>query len=179
MHTIYMYVDTAKHVRMNVYQKIVHWDKTAPEASWSQVFDPWTPLLIDLYHYLVQNWSVGLVPEHAPAGPSSQVLPVGLAARSLLVTGLDTIWDPHRGFEWYVYRKFVHSDKRPYNLVSMYMHTLSSCRNCLNVHVYSSSCRNCPNVYVYSIFLSQLSQRACILYLLVAIVSMCIYVSCK
>jgi len=166
MYTIYMYVETAKHVRMNVSQKIVHWDKTAPEASWSQVFDPWTPLLIDLYHYLEQNWSVGLVPEHAPAGPSSQVLPVGLAARSLPVTGLDTIWDPQMGFERYVYRKFVHWDKRLYNLVSMYMHTLSSCRNC-------------PNVYAYSIFLSQLSQRACILYLLVTIVSMCIYVSCK
>jgi len=42
-----------------------------------QVLDPWTPLLIDLYHYLEQNGSVGLVLEHAPAGPSTQVLPAG------------------------------------------------------------------------------------------------------
>jgi len=47
---------------------------TAPEASWRWVFDPCTPLLFDLYHYLDQNRCFWLVPEHAP-GPSSQVLP--------------------------------------------------------------------------------------------------------
>jgi len=47
---------------------------TALEASWRRVFDPCTPLLFDLYHYLEQNGYFWLVPEHTP-GPSSQVLP--------------------------------------------------------------------------------------------------------
>ena len=46
----------------------------APEASWRQVFDPCTPLLFGLYHYLEQNGYFWLVPEHDPS-PSSQVLP--------------------------------------------------------------------------------------------------------
>jgi len=46
---------------------------TASEASWRRVFDPWNPLLFDLYHYLEQNGSFWLVPEHTP-GPSIQVL---------------------------------------------------------------------------------------------------------
>jgi len=47
---------------------------TAPDASWRRVFDPCTPLLFDLFHYLEQNGYFWLVPEHA-TGPSSQVLP--------------------------------------------------------------------------------------------------------
>ena len=47
---------------------------TAPEASWRRGFDPCTPLLFDLYHYLEQNGYFWLVPEHALV-PSSQVLP--------------------------------------------------------------------------------------------------------
>ena len=43
-------------------------------ASWRRSFDPCTPLLFDLYHYLEQNGYFWWVPEHAP-GPSSQVLP--------------------------------------------------------------------------------------------------------
>jgi len=43
---------------------------SALEASWRRVFDPCTPLLFDLYHYLEQNGYFLLVPEHAP-GPSS------------------------------------------------------------------------------------------------------------
>jgi len=46
----------------------------APEASWRKVFDPYTPLLFDLYQYLEQNRYFLLVPEHAP-GLSIQVLP--------------------------------------------------------------------------------------------------------
>jgi len=47
---------------------------SAPEASWRRGFDPCTPLLFDVYHYLEQIGYFRLVPEHAP-GPSSQVLP--------------------------------------------------------------------------------------------------------
>ena len=47
---------------------------SAPEASWRRGFDPCTPLVLILYHYLEQNGCFWLVPEHAP-GPSSQVLP--------------------------------------------------------------------------------------------------------
>ena len=35
----------------------------AREASWRRVFDPYAPLLINLYHYLEQNLHFGLVPE--------------------------------------------------------------------------------------------------------------------
>jgi len=47
---------------------------SAPESSWIRVFDPCTPLLFDMYHYLEQSGYFWLVPEHAP-GPISQVLP--------------------------------------------------------------------------------------------------------
>ena len=36
---------------------------TAQEASWRRVFDPYAPLLFNLYHYLEQNLHFGLVPE--------------------------------------------------------------------------------------------------------------------
>jgi len=39
-------------------------EKAAREASWRRVFDPYAPLLFDLYHYLVQNLHFGLVPEN-------------------------------------------------------------------------------------------------------------------
>jgi len=38
---------------------------TAPEASWRQVFDPYAPLLFNLYHHLEQKGYFGLVPEYA------------------------------------------------------------------------------------------------------------------
>jgi len=47
---------------------------SVPEASWRRGFDPCTPLVFDLYHYLDQKGYFWLVPGHAP-GPSSQVLP--------------------------------------------------------------------------------------------------------
>jgi len=34
----------------------------AREASWKRVFDPYAPLLSDLYHYLEQTMHFGLVP---------------------------------------------------------------------------------------------------------------------
>jgi len=46
----------------------------SPEASWRRGFEPYAPLLFDLYHYLEQNGHFGLVTEHAP-GPSSQLHP--------------------------------------------------------------------------------------------------------
>ena len=36
----------------------------AREASWRRVFDPYAPLLFNLYHYLEQNLHFGLVPEN-------------------------------------------------------------------------------------------------------------------
>jgi len=69
------------HLYLYVYHKFC---LSAPEASWSLVLDPRTSLLFDVYHYLEQNGSFWLVPEHAP-GPSSQVL---------LVAGFDTRWIP-------------------------------------------------------------------------------------
>jgi len=37
---------------------------TARETSRRRVFDPYAPLLFNLYHYLEQNLHFGLVPEH-------------------------------------------------------------------------------------------------------------------
>jgi len=36
---------------------------SAREASWRRVFDPYAPLLFNLYHYLEQNLHSGLVLE--------------------------------------------------------------------------------------------------------------------
>jgi len=36
----------------------------AREASWRRVFDPYAPLLFNLYHYLEQNLHFGFVPEN-------------------------------------------------------------------------------------------------------------------
>jgi len=66
---------------------------TAPEASWRRVFDPWTPLLFNLYHYLEQNGASWWVPKHAP-GPSSQVLPGGRVRHPL---------GSKKDFVWYMY----------------------------------------------------------------------------
>jgi len=37
---------------------------TTREASWRRVFDPYAPLLFNLYHYLKQNLHFGLSPEN-------------------------------------------------------------------------------------------------------------------
>jgi len=37
----------------------------AREASWRRFFDPYAPLLFNLYHYLEQNLHFGLVPENS------------------------------------------------------------------------------------------------------------------
>jgi len=49
-------------------------DHSRTRSSLETGFDPCTPLLFDLYHYLEKNGYFWLAPEHAP-GPSSQVLP--------------------------------------------------------------------------------------------------------
>jgi len=36
----------------------------AREASWRRGFNPYAPLLFNLYHYLEQNLHFGLVPEN-------------------------------------------------------------------------------------------------------------------
>jgi len=36
----------------------------AREAFWRRIFDPYAPLLFNLYHYLEQNLNFGLVPEN-------------------------------------------------------------------------------------------------------------------
>ena len=41
--------------------KYIH---AAREASWRRVFDPYAPLLFNVYHYLEQNLHFGLVPEN-------------------------------------------------------------------------------------------------------------------
>jgi len=66
----------SRHLMLCIYVYVYVQVYTAPEASWRRVFDPCTPLLFDLYHYLEQNEYFWLVPEHAP-GPGSQVLPGG------------------------------------------------------------------------------------------------------
>ena len=53
---------------------------SAREASWRRSFDPCTPLLVDLYHYLEQNGCFGLVPEN----------PILIDLGSILVDGFDT-----------------------------------------------------------------------------------------
>ena len=55
--------------------------RSAREASWRRAFDPCSPLLFILYHYLEQNLHFWLVPEP----------PQVLAARSFLVAGFDTL----------------------------------------------------------------------------------------
>jgi len=42
----------------------VMWGESAREASWRRVFDPYAPLLFNLYHYLEQNLHFEVVPEH-------------------------------------------------------------------------------------------------------------------
>jgi len=47
------------------YQMLTYHGKyPAQEASWRRVFDPYAPLLFNLYHYLEQNLQFGLVPEN-------------------------------------------------------------------------------------------------------------------
>ena len=60
------------------------WSKTAREASWRQAFDPCTPLLFDLYHYIEQNGYFGLI-------PGKSILSV---QGSKLVDGFDTRLSP-------------------------------------------------------------------------------------
>jgi len=82
-------------------QKTASHSIAAPEASWRRVFDPYAPLLFDLYHYPEQNNDCGLVPEHAP-GPSSQVLP-GCRVRHPLGSKKGFVWtwtDRYRSYFW-------------------------------------------------------------------------------
>jgi len=53
---------------------------TAREASWRRGFDPCTPSLFDLYHFLEQNGYFGLVPEN----------PILSEPGSILLDGFDT-----------------------------------------------------------------------------------------
>jgi len=53
----------------------------AREASWRRAFDPCTPLLFDLYHYLDQNGYFGLVPEKLILSELGSILVDGFDTR--------------------------------------------------------------------------------------------------
>ena len=83
----------------------MHFIISAPEASWRRDFDPCTPLLFYLYHYLEQNGYFWWVPEHVP-GPSSQVLP-GYRVRRLCYP--KKIFVRIEGSFWVYIHSFSHS----------------------------------------------------------------------
>ena len=67
---VYVYVsNTCVFANMRV-RTYINWSAVdmclyaAQEASWRRVFDPYAPLLFNLYHYLEQNLHFGLVPEN-------------------------------------------------------------------------------------------------------------------
>jgi len=70
---VYQCVASAQvHVLASIY--------TAREASWRRAFDPCTPVLFELYHYLEQNGYFRLVPE----------IPILSEPGSILIDGFDT-----------------------------------------------------------------------------------------
>jgi len=99
----------------------------AREASWRRAFDPCTPLLFDLYHYLEQDGYFGLVPEK----------PILNEAGSIIVDGFDTRLIP-----------------RSFSCRYEYMSILDSEYACIQVSTHEHACIHvgkyeCTHAYVH------------------------------